>query len=472
MRLVDSPPCRSLLVIGFDDISTAADHTPTLLELSPLGLEGIDRRLIDDSAQEGAQPRTPLEMLPSGDGFLFHGARRSRRRTRPTPARAGSRTLLRTMPGRARRGALRHAAREQAMMWQVRESGLGATARVPGTGDTWPGWEDSAVPPERFGDYLRELRELLDRYDYEGDFYGHFGQGCLHTRITFDLETAQGIDDYHRVRRGGGRPVRRPRRLALRRARRWPVPRRAAAAHVRRRAGAGVSRAQGDLRSRRADEPGQGLRPVPDRRQPAPRRELPPWEPETVLRLPRRRPPPSRATLRCVGVGKCRREEGGTMCPSYMVTGEEKDSTRGRAHALHEMLVGDVVAGELGERAGQGGARPLPRLQGVQGGLPGQRRHGDVQGGVPLPLLPAHHRRPVTAYSMGLIHWWARLAGARTAAGQYPDAAAGASATLLKRFAGIAPERRLPRFADGDLPRALRPARRAAAAAAGGGAAR
>src|SRR5262249_15773622 len=85
---------------------------------------------------------------------------------------------------------------ERAKLWEVRESGLGATARVPGEADTWEGWEDSAVPPERLGDYLRDLDRLYPRYDCYGALYGHFGQGCVHTRTTFDLRSRAGIDHF------------------------------------------------------------------------------------------------------------------------------------------------------------------------------------------------------------------------------------------------------------------------------------
>src|SRR5690348_17816412 len=76
--------------------------------------------------------------------------------------------------------------REQRSIWDVRESGLGATAFVPGERATWPGWEDSAVPVDRIGGYLRELRALYDRYDYHPALYGHFGMGCVHCRVDFD----------------------------------------------------------------------------------------------------------------------------------------------------------------------------------------------------------------------------------------------------------------------------------------------
>ena len=127
---------------------------------------------------------------------------------------------------------------EEEHLWKVRESGLGATARIPGETDAWEGWEDSAVPPERVGPYLRDLRKLLDKYGYGCSLYGHFGQGCIHTRIDFDLEDGRGrartsatfLDEAADLVVG-------VRRLALRRARRRPVAGRAAAQDVRRRAG-------------------------------------------------------------------------------------------------------------------------------------------------------------------------------------------------------------------------------------------
>ena len=76
---------------------------------------------------------------------------------------------------------------------EVRESGLGATAHVPGRRRLAPGWEDAAVPPARLGAYLRDFRALLDRYGYHSALYGHFGQGCIHSRIDFDLRSREGI---------------------------------------------------------------------------------------------------------------------------------------------------------------------------------------------------------------------------------------------------------------------------------------
>ena len=276
------------------------------------------------------------------------------------------------------------------MVWEVRESGLGATAHVPGQTENWEGWEDSAVPPEKVGAYLRDLRKLLDKYGYRPSLYGHFGQGCVHCR--------------DRLRPEDGRGHRRSTARSSRRRPTWSsryggslsgehgdgqARARAAAEDVRRGAGAGVPRVQGDLGPGLEDEPRQGRRSVPRstenlRSAPTTTRR----EPKTHFQYPRRRRQlrPRRACAASASA-KCRAEDGGTMCPSYMVTREEKHSTRGRARLLFEMLQGDPLDRRLEERGGQGGARPLPRLQGLQGRLPGQRGHGDLQGGVPVALL-------------------------------------------------------------------------------------
>ena len=85
---------------------------------------------------------------------------------------------------------------EEEKIWKVREAGLGVTARVPGEPVTWEGWEDSAVPPEKIGTYLRALRKLFERFGYECSLYGHFGDGCIHTRIDFGLKNKLGIEKY------------------------------------------------------------------------------------------------------------------------------------------------------------------------------------------------------------------------------------------------------------------------------------
>src|SRR5262249_32201698 len=229
------------------------------------------------------------------------------------------------------------------LVWKLREEGLGATAKVPGLPDNHEGWEDSAVPPEKLGRYLRDLRKLMQHFGYEGPLYGHFGQGCVHTRITFNLETANGIQMFRQflqeasdlvVRYGGS----------------------LSGEH-------GDGQARGELLDRMYSpdivqafrefkaiwdpewkmNPGKVIEPyrVDEHLRQGINYRLPEFE--THFRFPADEYSFSNASDRCVGAGACRRHDGGTMCPSYMVTHEEMHSTRGRARLLNEMVRGEVI---------------------------------------------------------------------------------------------------------------------------------
>src|SRR5205823_2022554 len=332
---------RTLVVLGYGDIYQAADHVPEILAARPIGLEGIDHLLVDDMAKKGLHPGS-ASLLPEGKGWLlveFGGSDRAE-------ADGNANALMTAMQRSGRRPSVKlfDDPDEERTVWRIRESGLGATARVPGEPDTWEGWEDSAVPPERLGDYLRALRKLFQKYGYGCSLYGHFGQGCVHTRIDFDLVTSPGIEKYRSFIHEAADLV-----LSL---------------------GGSLSGEHGDGQSRAELLPkmfGEDLMKA--------FRELKAiWDPEWKmnpgkivdayradenLRLGVSYNPPelkthfrfpgdddgsfARATLRCVGVGECRKHHGGTMCPSYRVTLEEEHSTRGRARMLFEMLQGDPI---------------------------------------------------------------------------------------------------------------------------------
>jgi Fe-S oxidoreductase len=337
----------------------------------------------------------------------------------------------------------------EAKIWEVRESGLGATARIPGRPDTWEGWEDSAAPPERFGDYLRDLRKLFEQHGYDGSFYGHFGQGCLHTRIDFDMVTTEGVRNYRSfiedaadlvVSYGGS----------------------LSGEH-----GDGQSRAEllprmfgeeivGAFREMKTIwDPDGGMNPgkvvdpyrIDENLRLGP--DYAPWTPDTHFSFPEEEGGGfARAAARCVGVGKCRREEGGVMCPSYMVTHEEKDSTRGRARLLFELMNQDAI--------GRKRWRDDAVLDALDLCLSCKGCKSDCPVNVDMATYKAeylsHHYqgrlRPRTAYSIGLITWWARL-GSRLP--RLANAVLGSKRLggALKRLGGIAPKRQAPSFATG-----------------------
>src|SRR5581483_4861465 len=190
VRLVPSPPCRTLVVLGYPDVYAAGDHVPEIMAFEPIGLEGLDDRLVDDMKKKHLHPRD-VDLLPPGRGWLlveFGGDTKEE-----SDARGRRMIDARAKRAHPPTSKLFDKEREEEIIWRVRESGLGATARVPGANDTWEGWEDSSVPIDQLGAYLRDLRKLFDRYHYGCSLYGHFGQGCVHTRIDFELTTRDGI---------------------------------------------------------------------------------------------------------------------------------------------------------------------------------------------------------------------------------------------------------------------------------------
>ncbi len=442
LRLVDSPPARVLLVLGYDDLYRGCDQIPRMLEHKPVGLEGFDERLVDDLRKKN-QMGHELSLLPPGQGWLLVEFGAGRAEDAAAQAR-GLMDALTREPDRPHMKLLTQG-EQVAAVWQVRESALGATANVPGERPGWPGWEDSAVPPEKIGRYLHDLRALIDRYDYRGSFYGHFGQGCLHTRLDFGLRNAAGIDQFRRFLDEASD-------LVLR-------------------YGGSFSGEHGDGQARAellpkmfGEELVQAFREFkaiwdPENRM-NPGKVVEPYRIVENLRLGVTYDPPpvttrfkfpsddhsfSQASLRCVGVGKCRRTEGGTMCPSYMVTLEEEHSTRGRARLLFEMLQGDPLAAGWRDQHVREALDLCLACKGCKGECPVNVDMATYKAEF-LSHYYAGRLRPVAAYSMGLIYWWARLA----------RHAPRLVNTLLRapflggafrRLGGLAPERQVPAFA-------------------------
>ncbi|GAB3232504.1 FAD-binding and (Fe-S)-binding domain-containing protein [Glycomyces halotolerans] len=331
----------AMVVLGYPDIIAAADAVPSVLERSePVQLEAIDDRLIEFMRAKHLHPDS-IELLPDGGGWLMAQLGGST----ADEARENGRRLLDGLGRTAddRTVLLTEDRDEQRQLHAARESGLGATTRAPDMADTWPGWEDSAVPVDHLGDYLRDLRGLFREYDLDDpSLYGHFGHGCLHVRIPFRLDTARGVRDFRSfVERAADLVVSYGGSLS--------------GEH-------GDGQARGELLDRMfGSELVQAFRELKSLFDPAGRmnpgkvvdaggvdedlRVGARWRPRedaTHFGYPEDEHSFNRAVMRCVGVGKCRRQGAGegVMCPSYQVTGEEEHSTRGRARLLFEMLQG------------------------------------------------------------------------------------------------------------------------------------
>ncbi len=439
VELVHSPPYRTLLVLGYEDPPTAGDHVPDVREHQPLGLEGIDDTLIEDMTLTGLHDED-LSLLPEGRGYLlveFGGETKEE-------ADGKAHDLMRA--AKKHRGLkgmkLYDDPKSEEHVWLVREAGLGATAFVPGKPDTYEGWEDSAVPPERVGDYLRELAKLASRFGYESALYGHYGQGCIHARWNWDLVTRDGIRTFRRFLEEASDLV-----LGM---------------------GGSLSGEHGDGQSRAEllpkmfgedlvegfrefkaiwdpdwkMNPGKVVDPDPITSNLRLGTSFAPPKVETHFAFPRDGGSFAHATTRCVGIGNCRRTEpeGGVMCPSYMVTREEMHSTRGRARILWEMLNGDEL--ELW--------RDEEVFEALDLCLACKGCTNDCPVNVDLPTLKAEflsrywagRLRPRHAYVFGLIDQGARI-GSRM-----PGLTNLASRTpVFKRVAGIASEREIPAFA-------------------------
>ncbi len=193
LDLVPNPAARSLLVLGYPDVYSSANDIMDILPLKPTGLEGMDDLLFEWTKLKGGK-EADLALMPDGKGFLlieFGGDSKA-------DSDAQARHCMELLRKKSKPPAMKlfDDDREEEMVWKVRESGLGATAWVPGEPDSWPGWEDSAVPPERVAEYLPKLRGLFSKYGYHPSLYGHFGQGCIHCRVGFDLYTAEGVKKF------------------------------------------------------------------------------------------------------------------------------------------------------------------------------------------------------------------------------------------------------------------------------------
>ena len=442
LRLVHSPPSRTLVVFGFSDIFTAGDHVTFCNTHQPIALEGIDSSMFTYMHDKGMST-SGRAMLPAGDAWLvveFGAESRADadKQARGLMAAFGQQPHPPTMK-------LFDDPTEEKLLWEIRESGLGSTSKIPHLPDFYPGWEDSAVAPKDVGRYLRDLQTLFDKYGYTASLYGHFGQGCIHCSIDFDLFTAEGIDRWKKFLNE--------------------------AAHLVTSYGGSLSGEHGDGQARGSllpimfgDEimeafrefksiwdpqgkmnPGKVIDAYPVDENLRWGTHYHPWEPDTHFAFAEDRGSFAYAANRCVGTGKCRKHDSGTMCPSYMVTREERHSTRGRARLLFEMLEGNPL---------QKGWRNESVKEALDLCLACKGCRGECPVSVDMATYKAEflshyfkgRPRPIAAYAFGLMYWWARIASRMPRITNFFTQTP-VLRDIAKALATVAPERRIPVFA-------------------------
>ncbi|MEV7982097.1 FAD-binding and (Fe-S)-binding domain-containing protein [Streptomyces sp. NPDC086519] len=449
VRLVAAPRARALAVLGYADESAAAQAAAGLLEFAPLTVEGMAADLVPSAAG-----------LPRGGAWLFvetGGETAAEARARAETI-VGAADVLDAM--------VVTDATAQRALWRVREDAAGTATRMPdggGTsrsggagsggagsgGEAWPGWEDCAVPPARLGAYLRDFRALLRAHDLRGTPYGHFGDGCIHVRIDFDLLSEAGVARFRRfseeladvvVAHGGSLSG----EHGDGQARAELLPKMYGDEMVTL-----FERAKGIWDPDDLLNPGMLVRPAPlDANL---RFAVLPREPVPVaFGYPADGGDFSAAVRRCVGVAKCRTtgtDGASVMCPSFRATGEEQHSTRGRARLLHEMLAGDLVTDGWRSTEVRDALDLCLSCKGCRSDCPVEVDMATYK----AEFLHQHYagrRRPAAHYSMGWLPRWLRLvARTRTAALLNALARVRPLASLAKRLGGIAPERRIPRLA-------------------------
>jgi len=439
LKLIHSPPHRVLVGLGYRDSFHAADHIPAILELRPIALEGFDGSMADRLRQKGAPN---IDLLPAAGGYLLveFGS------DDPSESQQTSRRLVERIAALPGAPISRIYTKQEArFVWQIREAGPRAAQFAPGARPQWDGWDDSAVAPEKMGPYLRDLRALLDQFDYEAAFYGHFGHGCVHMRVTFDLQSDSGIRKYAEF-------IDRAADLVLS-------------------YGGSLSGEHGDGQARgtllpkmfgpelmnafaefkAVWDPTNGMNPhkVVDPYLPTENLRLgadyKPLQPATHFKFPEDDGSFAKAAQRCIGVGACRKSDAGSMCPSYMVTLEEEHSTRGRAHMLFELLQGEIV---------RGGWQNEQVKKALDLCLACKACKSECPANVDIATYKAEflshyyetNRRPLFAHGFGRIDNWLHLASFAPRAANFLSHAPGFS-HILRSALRLAPERKIPRLA-------------------------
>jgi FAD/FMN-containing dehydrogenase/Fe-S oxidoreductase len=444
MKLVPKPAAALLVCLGYDDVVDAARDIPTILEFSPAAVEGTDEAIVE-TMRHRRGPDSVLG-LPEGRAWLFVDLDGDDLES----VRAQADQLLTRLAANSRLVQGRAAAdpAERASLWRVREDGAGLSSRLASGGESWPGWEDSAVAPERLADYLADLRQLLAEHDLTGVMYGHFGAGCMHVRITYDLRSDEGRKVFRTfthqaaelvVRHGGslsgehGDGRARSELLPLM----YSPEVMAAFSECRRLWDPLGILNPGSMTDPDPMDANLALAGIPDRE----------WRTSFDLRPvgSSGTDPWVHAVQGCIGVGRCRADSGGVMCPSFKATRDEKDSTRGRSRVLQDMV--------RGARTVEEGWKSEEVREVLDLCLACKACSTDCPAGVDMATYKSEffdhyyrgRMRPLAHFSLGWLPRWLKLTG--HISGLVNAVLATPLGKVVSAAGGLTTKRALPRFA-------------------------
>jgi FAD/FMN-containing dehydrogenase/Fe-S oxidoreductase len=445
VRLVPNPKFTALAIVGFEDIATAGDHVAYCNTFMPHAMEGMDETLFQHMHEKGKNPHQQEELFPDGRAWLviqFGGETKEE-------ADKKAHDLVNAIRKHSTKVKDAEATSDQHTMheiFKIREAGLGVNAKIPNQPEFYPGWEDAAVAPEHLGKYLREFQRKMQEYGYFASVYGHFGQGCVHCRINFDLFTQEGIEKYRKFVHE--------------------------MAHIVVKYEGSISGEHGDGQIRGellpimyGDElvhafwefktafdpenkmnPGKVVRPYRIDENLRWGVNYQPWDPKTKFTMSEDHGSFAYAANRCVGAGVCRKHDKGTMCPSYMVSKEERYSTRGRARLLFEMLQGNPMRHGWKDEAVKESLDYCLACKGCKHECPVNVDMATYK----AEFLYHYFKgkvRPLQMWLFGYMFRWAKLASLMPGVANFFTQAPPFS-TFMKRLAAIAPEREIPMFAD------------------------
>ena len=443
IRLAPLPAATALCIVHFDDLVRALEAVPAILGHHPSAVELLDDVILREAARNRSTAGMAdlLEGRPAAVQIVEFFADRTEdacARAEALGADLRAARVGHAWPVRSDRAG-------QARVWAVRKLGLGLISNVKGPRKGQAFIEDACVPVETMPGYVRRVLAICGRHGVPVSLYGHASVGVLHIRPMLDLHLAEDVRKMTSIAEEAFK-------LVVDRGGAW-------------------SGEHGDGLVRSAFIPrffgprlAEAFRQVKHLFDPAGL-----MNPGKIVDAP-----PMTANLRygpsyrlaevpafyghraqggfalaveqCNGVGACRKTDAGTMCPSYMATGDEEHSTRGRANALRLAMTGqlgaDALAGEPVRRALELCLACKACLAECPNSVDMARLKGDV--------LQWHHDRHGTPLAARLVGWMPAAAG--LLAGPLAPLAnrlqgSRAARALLHRVAGVDRRRSLPALA-------------------------